>query len=180
MPNIKKWIKHPRVLKFFRNTSIALSITKVAVNAFIFFWPHSTPIKSPQLNPTTSYEQQGGVTAGTFEENSATSYQQQGGITAGKITIINAPIQRVLDAATKKEMVNILKELSPDKSALISIRYAFQGADTYPLANEIKLFLESEGWKTEEMAAKVFRTPIFDVDIDKTPEGKIEISVGSR
>ena len=107
--------------------------------------------------------------------HNVTSFNQRGGITAGELSV--GPQQRSLSSKHKEELLDNLGEEDH-----IIVEAAMNDREAFQLAQEIKSFLESEGFDSVEGIHQVMMAkPVQGVTVITDPdEADYRIHVGSQ
>jgi hypothetical protein len=98
---------------------------------------------------------------------------QQGGTTAGQVAIGNQ--QRHLNEQAQQALLPHL----PSKEKPINVTSTMGNSESFQYANEIKFFLEKQGYKVSGVDQIVFSQPILGQHIKQMKDDSIKIIIGS-
>lgn len=101
-----------------------------------------------------------------------TSYDQSGGITANQVNIGNQPRTLTPELKTRLDQV-----LQINKNREIRITAVMGDGEAFQFADQIKEYLESEGWKVSGVDQAVYNKPVIGQTIN--PEAT-EIIIGTK
>lgn len=107
------------------------------------------------------------------KSTNVSSFNQQSGITANKVNI--GKQERHFSEATK---ASLTPNLPKDKERPIGLEVALGDGEATQFAEEIKQFLEGEGYNVRSFDLVIWNPPVIGVQIIPSKDGGIKIRIG--